>query len=318
MKRILITAGGTGIAWHICKIAKEYYSNEIELHICDINSPELIPTSVYADHTHTVPLSSDPSYIEIIKEIIENNKIDIVIPLLPNEGEIFAKDSEIIKELNVSTTAPVKKVFDSLTDKNNLYYSLKQLNIGTPIVISDIHEIDPQKMYIIKPKVGFGSNGVKLLNGKIIIESGEYSDFDKQNVIQEYCGDGEEVTVECFNYDGRMEVFARQRIAVKSGVCVKTKVIDSSPFMEDFRKLVANFEMPIAFNAQYLLNNEEWKLFDLNLRLGAGTPLATAYGFQLTRAMLSSLLGHEIIDDFFKIDHAIKSVLRVYQEIVIR
>ena len=88
--------------------------------------------------------------------------------------------------------------------------------------------------------------------------------------------------------------------------------------MDDIKKLVTTFEMPTAFNAQYMLFKDGWKMFDLNLRLGAGTPLATACGFQLTRAFLSSLLEKNIKEEYFNVDHDIKTVLRVYQEIVIK
>lgn len=36
MKRILITAGGTAIAWHICQIANEFFNEDVEVQICDI------------------------------------------------------------------------------------------------------------------------------------------------------------------------------------------------------------------------------------------------------------------------------------------
>ena len=61
-----------------------------------------------------------------------------------------------------------------------------------------------------------------------------------------------------------------------------------------------------------------WCITDCNLRIGAGTALSTKIGFQLTRALLASLSGKKVENSFFNIDHSIKSVLRVYDEIAIK
>ena len=57
---------------------------------------------------------------------------------------------------------------------------------------------------------------------------------------------------------------------------------------------------------------------DINLRLAAGTGLSNAAGFQLIRAYLSSMLGDEVMPEWFNIDYGIVSILRVYQEVVVR
>ena len=320
MKRILITAGGTGIAWHICKVAKEHFLTEFEIHICDINDPELVPASIYADYVHIVPLSNQKEYIEEIQRIVSQYKIDIIIPLLPEEGEKFAKDSDFVISNSLWTSAPSLNVYKKLTDKKKLYLTLKELGINTPTVFFEKSEINPLGKYIIKPRIGFGSLGVKTIDGQTLLDYNSSLFSDSGIIIQECCSDEDpvEVTVECFNSNGFLKIFARQRISVKSGVCVKTRYVDSEIFMDDIKKLVTTFEMPTAFNAQYMLFKDGWKMFDLNLRLGAGTPLATACGFQLTRAFLSSLLEKNIKEEYFNVDHDIKTVLRVYQEIVIK
>ena len=64
--------------------------------------------------------------------------------------------------------------------------------------------------------------------------------------------------------------------------------------------------------------DNHWAIIDCNLRIGAGTALSTKIGFQLVRALLTSLLNENVSEDLFKIDNSIKSVLRVYEEIVIK
>ena len=87
------------------------------------------------------------------------------------------------------------------------------------------------------------------------------------------------------------------------------------PYISD---LVKNIECPKAFNVQFLLDNGQWKLFDCNLRLGAGTALSTSIGFQLTRSLLAEIVGAKVDKAWFDYDKSVKTVLRVYQEIVIK
>lgn len=172
--------------------------------------------------------------------------------------------------------------------------------------------------YIVKPRLGFGSIGVKNIDGGSLLDSEIFTESDL--IVQERCTEKEpiEVTVECFNSNGILKIFARQRISVKSGVCVKTRIVDPDVYSDDIKKLVSAYDMPIAFNAQYMLFKDNWKMFDLNLRLGAGTPLATACGFQLTRAFLDCLLENDVKEEYFNVDNNIKTILRVYREIVVK
>ncbi|MDO7204860.1 hypothetical protein Q5M85_12630 [Paraclostridium bifermentans] len=45
MKKIMILAGGTATAWHLVNEIEKYYNGMLEVYICDINPPYLIPSS---------------------------------------------------------------------------------------------------------------------------------------------------------------------------------------------------------------------------------------------------------------------------------
>ncbi|SDB95412.1 ATP-grasp domain-containing protein [Succiniclasticum ruminis] len=318
MKRILVTAGGTATAWHIATIAKRYFSNEIILHVCDTNESYLVPVSVIADKTHKVPSTIDRSYPDVIKKIVIDEQIDCIIPLIPYEGLLFANDADFIKKLNIGTTAASMKTTRLLADKANMYKTLATIGIPTPRLFQK-DEVDESNIYLLKPRQGFGSSGVEIVTGKDIIVSSEKYNLE-DNVISEYChaDDYDEITVEIYNGREGLFVFPRRRIATKAGVCTKMEPVHNHIFYDFIKKLVRAIKCPLAFNAQFLFHEKQWKLFDCNLRLGAGTALSTAAGFQLTRALLAELVEQEVKGEFFKVDNKIKSVLRVYQEIAIK
>ena len=107
-------------------------------------------------------------------------------------------------------------------------------------------------------------------------------------------------------------------MATKSGVCVKMIPYNTDVFYPIVERLVLSMDMPIAFNLQFFKTDNVWKLFDCNLRLGAGTALSTAAGFQLTRAFIAELIGEKVLEEWFEVDSKVKSVLRVYEEVVIK
>lgn len=231
MKRILITAGGTAIAWHICQIANEFFNEDVEVQICDINDASLVPASTIAKRTHVVPMSNDQRYLNIVQNIIKKENIDVIVPLLPQEAYLFASDSEFIKENKIVTLAASLKTNELLTDKLNLFNTLTDLNIPTPNIYK-LSDISKEKNILLMTRLGFGSVGTKIVSGEILNEESDTLDLEN-NIIQEYCNgsDYDEVTVEIFNGSVGLRIFARRRTATKAGVCVKMEPVDNTPFM---------------------------------------------------------------------------------------
>lgn len=317
-KKILVTAGGTAIAWHICQIIKQYFSNRVDIFVCDVNEEYLVPAVSCANKVYKVPYSYDNKYPNSISNIVKNEGIDIIIPLLPEESIMFSSDSDFINELNIATTAPSLITSETLSNKRKMFDFLNSISIPTPKIM-EIDNVFNNKKYILKPNMGFGSLGIKILTGEEINKHYRNLISDRY-IIQEYCHDDDydEVTVEVYNDKNNLRIFSRKRVATKSGVCVKAVPVNNDLFYPYVQKLVDSIECPIAFNLQFLYHHKQWKLFDCNLRLGAGTALSTAVGFQLTRALIARLLGDEVDDSYFNVDNTIKSVLRVYQEITIK
>ncbi len=310
-KRILLTAGGTATTWHFCQVIKEFFDEKFEIHICDINDEYLVPASIYAHKFHKVPSINEKNYEETMYKILEQEKIDILVPLIDFDLKTFSKDNEQLKKINVISTAPEMNTTEMLTNKLNMYNFLKNNSIPTPKVVK-INEIIEDEEYIIKPIKGFGSNGVELKSAK------EIKKMNLENfIIQEKCLPTE-ITAEIYN-GNIVKIFQRERVATKSGVCTKMIPVNHKQINDSIYKLINTINCPKAFCIQFMQNKEgDWCIIDCNLRIGAGTALSTKIGFQLVRALLTSLLNENVPEDLFKIDKSIKSVLRVYEEIVIK
>lgn len=309
--KILIMAGGTATAWHMVNIIKKYFDDDFEIHICDINDSILVPASKYAFKFHKVPRIDNENYENTIYNLLKTEKIKIIVPLIDNDLEILACDNKKLLELGIISTAPVINTFHKLTNKKNMYEFLRSIGIMTPTIYNK-SEIKMDIEYVVKPELGFGSKNFQILKGKDII------DMDIKNLIIQEKYVSEEVTAEIYNAE-YLHVFIRERIETKSGVCTKMKPVKSQEIINIIKTLVKTIECPKAFCVQFMKNQKgEWGILDCNLRIGAGTALSSKIGFQLTRAFFNQLLGNKYNASLFHVNDKIKTVVRVYDEVVFK
>lgn len=312
--KLWVTAGGTGSAWHISNIVKKYFADKIELYISDINDKELVASASLADYFFKVPLATSEGYSDYMYKLLKDNQIDVIIPLIPWEQEFFSEDNEEFAKLNVKTAAPNLKLSDELNNKVGLNRFCRSHDIPTIEVFEQYNEKDiiPDRPYFVKPVNGFGASGAKKVYG-CDLTKGHFEDY----VVQEYC-EGPEITVEAFYDNGQLHTIARERIEAKSGVCTKARILKVPEAEAIVKTFTEYFNFPKVFNIQFIKKDNVWKVMDINLRLAAGTGLSNAAGFQMIRAYLTTMLGEKTEDSFFNVDYGIVSILRVYQEVVIR
>ena len=320
--KVLLTAGGTGSAWQIAKTIDRYYRDRIELYLCDTNEMEMVASSVYSDHFYTVPPVKSKGYAEYMYSLIRENGIDIVIPLIPWEQGYFAEDYKRFHELGIRSTAPLVRTARTLNHKKRLHDFCVECGIPT-IRVFETDEIKENDTYFVKKLDGFGSMGAKRIKGADLLAA-DRKVLDKL-VIQEDCtGKGsrkdepEEVTAECF-YDGvECQTVIRERLETKSGVCTKARFRHDEEIDRMVKTFTELLPFPPIFNIQFVRKGNKWLVMDVNLRLAAGTGLSAAAGFDAVRAMLANILGEQVDPEWLKLDTEVKTVLRVYQEVVIK
>lgn len=312
MHNVLLLSAGVTTGWHLAQVARQYFADEITLHLADINPRELVPAAVLTEHYHQVPPLAQPEYEEAICQILRQEHIDTIVPLIDQDLFRWADDAPTLTALGVHSTAPVRRTAELLSDKEQMAAFLQAHDLPTPPLV-DPAQTEPGRLYVVKKKIGCGSQGMRTVVGgqPLTLEPGE--------LLQEKCdGDGREVTAEIFNGQGQLRVFCRERVVTKAGVCTKMVPLHLPEIEETIQKLVQIVPCPAAFCAQFMQHRGHWNLIDCNLRLGAGTALATAAGFQLVRAFWANVCGQPVPADWLQPDPTVKAVLRVYEEVVVR
>lgn len=308
---MLLSAGVT-TGWHLAQVAQQYFSQDICLHLCDTNPQELVPAAALTEHFHRVLPLADPGYQQQICDLLQENHIDVIVPLIDQDLFTWAEDAQVLQTLGVRSTAPLRHTAQLLSDKKAMAAFLQEHGLPTPALVRP-EEREPNRLYIEKREIGCGSIGMRTVTGD------EAYTPHPGSILQEKCDGGDtEITAEIFNAQGKLRVFCRERIATKSGVCTKMRPMHIPEIEAYIRTLTELLSCPAVFNAQFMQHRGRWNLIDCNLRIGAGTSLASAAGFQLVRALWANLCGQEVPDEWLQVDPAVKTVLRVYQEVVIR
>lgn len=314
-KKILIMAAGTATAWHICEVIRRDFAQRFEIHLTDINDASLVPAAIQADCFHQVPPILSAQYRETMLSLLEKECIDYIIPLIDHDLFIFPRDDATLKHIGVLSTGPRRSTVEILADKRAMQRFLQKNDLETPRVYQ-WEALEAEKTYVVKPALGFGTRGFRQMRGRDIA-----ANITADDLVQEACSrtpHAFEITAEIYQSKQFVQIFCRERIETKAGVCTKMRIHKIPEIEAYIQRLVALIECPTAFCAQFLCHLGRWQLIDCNLRLPAGTALASAAGFQLTRAMLANLLQERVDESFFTVENDIKTVLRVFREVVVR
>lgn len=313
-KNILISAGGTATAWHLASLVIERFSSYFNLFICDINPPHLIPTALVAQRFFQVPRIDDPGYHSHMLALFAEYSINIFVPLIDSDVHLFPIDAPDLVKLGVRSTGISCKTSALIGNKRDMANFLESHGICAARTVT-VEEVanELERKFFIKPEQGFGSRGARVANAEEVLRAvANESDL----LIQELCR-GPEVTVEVFNDDIVLSL-CRERLETKAGVCTKARIFVDAALQSLAVRLCDVLDLPAAFCFQVMKDaDDEWRIIDINPRLGAGTALSTVYGWSLSSAALTCW-GEVPLDpmQFLQTLPGDKHVVRVYTELV--
>jgi carbamoylphosphate synthase large subunit len=307
-RKILILGGGTATTWHLSKLIKEKFFDSFHLCIADINEKKLIPASTLCDSYFQLPPIADPFYYDFMLKLFEEEKIDVVVPLIDFDLLFFPKDNPDLLRLNILSTAPNQETISLFKSKSASSDYLHAKHIRVPRIYQK-SEIESETNYFVKPDKGFGSKDARVEKGKDIF-------FSDQFIVQEVLH-RPEITVEIFKKDTIVKYICRERLDVKAGVSTKARFFDDKEIKGIIEQVSRFVDLPLASCVQFMKDTDnQWCLTDFNMRLGAGTALSSAAGFSIASAFLSVLAGKDNFIKHLKKIPKNSIVVRVYDEIV--
>ena len=313
MIRILFLSVGTNAAYHCIKTLKEKFSNNFYIVGADINEKYLVASCNCLDNFYKVPKSESKSYYARILEILMQENIDFLFPILDIDQGLFNSNNSDLKSMGVRPFSIQENLWNSYQSKDKMNNLLNSYGFLTPKSYS-LNEIKSNEQYFIKSKKSFGSIGARIATGKDIHNINNIDDY----LIQEICI-GPEYTIECFNYNNTTRTVTRERIEAKAGVCTKTKVFNHIELESIVKEFAKKISCPYCFNLQFMKNSiDKFVITDVNFRFAGGMSLAYAAGWDEVSALANIMLNKSEDEVLATVPEKIQTqyVVRAYSDIV--
>ena len=212
------------------------------------------PALVDADVAIEVPSIYDENYLDTLKQLVNQYKIDAIISLNDLELPILAKSKAEFEELGVTVVVSDMDTIDIAFDKYKTYTFFKSIGVGTPKTylttddaLAAVETGELEYPLIVKPRWGSASISVDIAENeeelklayqlqqlkvkKSILKNASAADIEKSILIQEKI-DGAEYGIDILNdFEGNhYGSFVRKKMAMRSGETDKAISVINSEF----------------------------------------------------------------------------------------
>lgn len=264
-----------------------------------------------SDYYSVVPKANEQSFIDALIQIIKKYDVKVLMPSSGFDIYPYSIHYERLSEIDVKPIVSRKEVLDICRDK---LLSYEKLYDKFPFAYSSSSYSQINKFPIIsKPRFGKGSSNIFKIDdiSDLKYVTSKFSDM----IFQEYLP-GIEFSVDVLSDLNENPIIAipRRRIQTKSGISVKGK-IENNKAIEKLCKDVAKY---IGIRGPCVIQlkqseSGEFKIIEINPRLGGGTFFSTLAGANFPYLILEMVYNNKII--LPKISEI--TILRYYEEVVI-
>lgn len=272
-----------------------------------------LAAGLYISHKgYLVPSFNDPSFYNTIEKIIVKEGIDIIIPALDTILLDFSlKNKEYLNDLGVKIMISELDNVEIGLDKWKTYNNLKGI-ISLPKSFIHLEDIDVDYPLFIKPRHGSGSENVFKINSEE--ELNFFYNYVPKPIIQEYLN-GKEYTVDCLaDNDGKLLLsIPRERIETKSGISIKSKLVNYKELNLMAKKISKNLKFIGPFFFQVKEDNEgNPNLIEINPRISGTMSLSSHSGANIHSLAVRLLMNEKI--EIPKVNYG-KYLTRYWEEI---
>ncbi len=308
-KKLLFTSCGGDLGYSVGKIIKQY-KHLYDTVGCDATEDH-IGQFVY-DVIHKVPYTKEDGYCDALKKIVENEKIDLIIPLSDYDIAFFAKNN--IDSIN---NVPILKINNNLLNiclsKYNTAMFLKQNNLPYPWTVI-VDDTPPSSLpCILKPIKGCGSRNVSIIEQ--YLSQDEIKKYENNYIYQQLIVSKDEYTCCIYKNDDFIETIILKR-ELKNGMTNMALVVQNETINTLLYELAKKLNFNGSINIQLKISNEQTPLiFEINPRFSSTVHFRHAVGF-------CDLIW--CINDYFNIKNQINYIpklgakmYKTYDEVII-
>lgn len=294
MKRILFTSVGRRVelmqAFH--NAAKNL---NVFLTIIGADITATAPALLFCDKKKIVPRISDPEYIPELLRICYEEKVDCLIPTIDTDLLLLTLHKKDFEKIGTKVLISDVEKVKICRDKRFTAEYFLSLGLKSPLPVDKVEKYTSGFPAFIKPKDGSSSIDAYKVNNLEDLHT--YAAKIGDYIIQPFIS-GREYTIDIFcDYEGDpVHITPRERMAVRAGEVLKTRICQDTKMIEEMKVLISDFK-PCGQITVQLIREEatgDDYYIEINPRFGGGAPLSMKAGADSSEAVLKMLCGEKL------------------------
>lgn len=260
--------------------------------VTDVNP--LSPAVHVADRAYLVPLSSAPGYLDEVAAICDSESIDLVIPTIDDELELFAAARDAFARSGVAVAVSSQATSAICNDKLATCAWLRERGVAAAATWRPADLPDPLPLPLfVKPRVGRG--GVGAHRAVTARELAFFSEYVPDAVVQEFL-DGPEFTIDVLcDFGGRvLSVVPRERVVIRAGVIDRGRTSNARELVDLALRTAAVLPFVGAVNIQCRVVDGRPVVFEINPRFAGGIALTIAAGADFPGMLVDLVRGRPV------------------------
>jgi carbamoyl-phosphate synthase large subunit len=238
-----------------------------------------MPAAYYSDKHFIVPEIYDPKYIDSIIKICDENEITYIFPVIDYDVKVLSHNKlNILRSVGTEVVCLESHYADICNDKFLTHQFFEKNGLSSPKTYQGVIPYASQiTKFIMKPKFGFGSKNMKMIESTNRIND---VPIEEGYVVQEFV-EGVEYTCDIVS-DRRYEIVslvARKREAVRGGEIQQGEIVNHLGFYSQFSIVSKQLELIGPWCIQYIIDsNNQVHFIEINPRFGGGVPITARAG----------------------------------------
>jgi len=246
---------------------------------------------VYPNYVNSVPFVDDPGFIPAIRALVAAHHIDAIYPSM---DAVITRLSLAQEEIGCKVIASPVATTEICLSKKKTYEYLKDL-IRVPRIFSSLGQVQQYPVFI-KPEVGYGSRGAKLI---LTEEQGRQhlAEYPAALILENL--PGEEYTVDCFSDSEGNLLFSRprKRERISNGISVHTAPVNKR--LDEFNAIAQKINDHLPFRGAWFYQVKESAegelvLLEIASRLAGSSSLYRNLGVNFALLSIFDAFGHKV------------------------